>query len=61
MEHTANSLRAMSGGYPRISSDVSEIRFHSRVLESTLMDGKQRYTIEYQQDQAGQQGSLSYP
>ena len=61
MEHTVDSLRVMSRGYPRISSDVSKICFQSRVFESTLVDGKQRYTIDYQQDQAGQQGSLSFP
>ncbi len=60
MEHTVNSLRVKSSGYPRISSDSSEICFQSRVLKSTLVDGKQMYTIEYQQDNAGQQGSLSY-
>ena len=60
MEHTVSSQRVTSGGYPRISSDVSEICFQSRVLESTLVDGKQMYTIEYQQGQAGQQGSLPH-
>lgn len=60
MEHTVNSLRATSGSYPRITSDVSQLCFESRVLESTLVDRQQSYTIEYQQSQAGQQGSLSY-
>ena len=54
-----NSLRVTSGGYPRISADVSAICFQSRVLRSTLVDGKQMYTIGYQQDQAGQIGLLS--
>lgn len=61
MEHRVDSLTVTSGSYPRISSDVSELCFQSRVLESTLVDRKQRYTIEYQQIQAEQQGSLSYP
>ena len=59
MEHTVNSRRITSGGYPGISSDVSAICFQSRVLKSMLVDGKQMYIIEYQQDQAGQQGLLS--
>ena len=61
MEHTVNSLRVTSGNYPRINSNVSEFCFQSRVLKSTPVDRKQRYTIECHQSQAGEQGSLSYP
>ena len=59
MEHTLNSLGVTSGGYPGISSDVSAISFQSQVLTS-MVNGKQMYTIEYQQDEAGQQGSRAY-
>ena len=59
MERTVNST---SGTYPRITPDDSQLCFQSRVLESTRgNDREERYTIEYQQSQAGQQGLLPYP
>ena len=59
MEHTLNSLAVVSSGYPRISSDVSAISFQSQVFTS-MVKGKKMFTIEYRQDEAGQQGSRAY-
>ena len=56
MEHTLNSTGVTGDGHPEISSVVSAISFQSQVL-SSMVNGKQMYTIEYQQDEAGQQGS----